>query len=152
MAVRPVKGIPENKLDEIQREMLGYNNKMAPTYFPKVVPVQVDEKWILVIIARTGQQRPYKVPEYVALMMFCEHPEKFFRYTYVQMTLFPEGSVEKPSVSEDFPNITGSVPQMIQATMERFRNIFIRDKVIKIPGQMESVRVANYPYFQILSE
>ena len=244
MAVRPVKGIPENKLDEIQREMLGYNNKMAPTYFPKVVPIQVDEKWILVIIARTGQQRPYKVPEYVtsrkdkkygyyiryltnsvkanaeqereligmsdqtpfdcranhqatfddispilledhlrktgsklarqvrergveaileemqllegppelryiqnvALMMFCEHPEKFFRYTYVQMTLFPEGSVEKPSVSEDFPNITGSVPQMIQATMERFRNIFIRDKVIKIPGQMESVRVANYPY------
>lgn len=38
---------------------------MAPTCFPKVVPVQVDKKWILVIIARTGQQRPYKVPEYV---------------------------------------------------------------------------------------
>lgn len=44
MVVRPVKGIPDNRLDEIQREMLGYNNKMAPTYFPKVVPVQVDEK------------------------------------------------------------------------------------------------------------
>lgn len=67
MAVRPVRGIPENKLNEIPREMLGYNNKMAPTYFPKVVPVQVDEKWILVIVARTGQQRSYKAPQYVTL-------------------------------------------------------------------------------------
>lgn len=54
--------------------------------------------------------------------------------------------MENPSVSEDFPNITGSVPQMIQATMERFRNNFIRDKIIKVSGQMESVRIANYPY------
>ena len=82
----------------------------------------------------------------VALMMFCEHPEKFFGYTYVQMTSFPKGSIENPSISEDFPNITGSVPQMIQATMERFRNLFIREKVIKVPNQMEALRIFNYPY------
>jgi ATP-dependent DNA helicase RecG len=82
----------------------------------------------------------------VALMMFCEHPEKFFGYTFVQMTSFPKGSVENPSISEDYPNITGSVPQMIQATMERFRNNIIREKVIKIPNQMEAVRIFNYPY------
>lgn len=79
-------------------------------------------------------------------MMFCEHPEKFFGYTYVQMTLFPKGSVEHPSISEDFPIITGSVPQMIQATMERFRNLIIREKVIKVPNQMEALRIYNYPY------
>ena len=244
VAVRPVKGIPENMLDKIQREMLGYNNLMAPAYFPKVIPAWIDERWILIIVARTGQQRPYKVPEYVtgkkdkkfsyyiryltnsvranaeqerelvnmtdqtpfdcranqkatfadispvlledhlrktgsklaklvsergvesiledmqllegppelryiqnvALMLFCEHPEKFFRYTYVQMTSFPEGSVKNPGLSEDYPIITGSVPQMIQATMERFRNIFIREKVIKIPNQMEALRIMNYPY------
>lgn len=82
----------------------------------------------------------------VAIMMFCEHPDRFFPYTYVQMTSFPQGSVENPSVSEDFPNITGSVPQMIQATMERFRNLFIREKVIKVPNQMEALRIMNYPY------
>lgn len=82
----------------------------------------------------------------VAIMMFCEHPEKFFGYTYVQMTSFPKGSVENPSISEDFPNITGSVPQMIQATMERFRNLIIREKVIKVPNQMEALRIFNYPY------
>ena len=85
----------------------------------------------------------------VALMMFCEHPEKFFGYTYVQMTLFPEGSINNPSLSEDFPNITGSVPQMIESTMERFRNFIIREKVIKVPGQMEAIRIFNYPFMAI---
>ena len=82
----------------------------------------------------------------VAIMMFCEHPEKFFGYTYVQMTSFPKGSIENPSISEDFPNITGSVPQMIQATMEKFRDLIIREKVIKVPNQMEALRIFNYPY------
>lgn len=36
-AVRPVKGIEENELDRIQKEILGYNHLMIPTYFPKVV-------------------------------------------------------------------------------------------------------------------
>ncbi len=244
VAVRPVEGIPENMIDKIQKDMLGYNNVMSPAYFPKVIPVEVDGKWIVVLVIRTGQQRPYKVPEYVtskkdkkyyyyirygtnsvkanpeqerelismtdqtpfdckanhkatfddispvlledhlrktgsklakqvsergveaileemqllegppemryiqnvALMMFCEHPEKFFRYTYVQMTSFPKGSVENPSISEDFPKITGSVPQMIQATMDRIKNLFIREKVIKVKGQMEAVKIKNYPY------
>ncbi len=64
----------------------------------------------------------------VVIMMFCEHPEKFFGYIYVQMTSFPKESIENPSISEDFLNITGSVTQMIQATMERFRNLIIREK------------------------
>ena len=238
MAVRPVKGLPEYMLDEIQKDMISYNNMISPPYFPKAIPAEVDGKWILVIVARTGQQRPYKTPEYVTskkdkkynyyiryltssvkanveqerelinmsdqtpfdcranhkatfndispvlledhlrktgsklakqvrergveeiledmqllvgppelrYMMFSEHPDKFFPYTYVQMTSFPKGSVENPSVSEDFPNITGSVPQMIRATMERFRNLFIREKVIKVPNQMEALRIMNYPY------
>ncbi len=244
IAVRPVKGLPEYMLDTIEKEMIGYNNLISPPYFPQAVRTEVDGKWIVVIVARAGQQRPYKSPEYVtskkdkkynyyiryltnsvkanpeqerelismsdqtpfdcranhnasfddispllleehlrktgsklakqviergveeiledmqllvgppelryiqnvALMMFCGHPEKFFGYTYVQMTSFPEGSIENPSVSEDFPNITGSVPQMIQAVMERFRNLFIREKVIKVPNQMEALRIFNYPY------
>lgn len=244
IAKRPVKGVPEYMLDSIQKDMLGYNNMISPPYFPQGIPVEVDGKWIFVIVARTGQQRPYKSPEHVtskkdkkyncyiryqtssvkanseqerelinmsdltpfdcranhkatfedispvlledhlrktgsklakqvrkrgveeilgdmqllvgppelryiqnvAIMMFCEHPEKFFGYTYVQMTSFPKGSVENPSISEDYPNITGSVPQMIQATMERFRNLIIREKVIKVPNQMEALRIFNYPY------
>lgn len=65
VAVRPVKGIPEYMLDKIEKEMVGYNNKISPPYFPKIITSEVDNKWILVIMARTGQQRPYKSPEYV---------------------------------------------------------------------------------------
>ncbi|MCM1246244.1 MAG: putative DNA binding domain-containing protein [Roseburia sp.] len=244
VAIRPVKGIPENMLDKIQQEMIGYNNLLSPAYFPKVVLTQVDDQWILVIVVRTGQQRPYKVPEYVtnkkdkkyhyyiryltnsvkanleqerelinmsdqtpfdcranhkatfedispvlledhlrktgsrlakqvrergaeailedmqllegppelryiqnvALMMFCEHPERFFKYTFVQMTSFPEGSIKNPGLSVDYPNIMGSVPQMIQATMERFKTLVIQEKVIKVHGRMEALRIMNYPY------
>ena len=89
---------------------------------------------IRILIGHPGAELRYI--QNVAIMMFCEHPEKFFGYTYVQMTSFPKGSIENPSISEDFPNITGSVPQMIQATMERFRNLIIREKVIKVPNQM----------------
>ena len=30
--------------------------------------------------------------------------------------------------------------------MERFRNLIIREKVIKVPNQMETLRIMNYPY------
>ena len=39
VAVRPVKGIPEYMLDEIQKEMLSYNNMISPPYFPKAIPL-----------------------------------------------------------------------------------------------------------------
>lgn len=64
----------------------------------------------------------------------------------VQMTAFPEGSVENPSLSEDFPVIKGSVPQMIEATLSRIKTLFLREKVVKIQGQAEAVRIWNYPY------
>ncbi|MDE7332477.1 MAG: ATP-binding protein [Lachnospiraceae bacterium] len=56
VAVRPVIGIPENTLDKIQKEMISYNNMISPPYFPKVITSEVDERWILVIVVRTGQQ------------------------------------------------------------------------------------------------
>lgn len=82
----------------------------------------------------------------VAIMMFCEYPERFFPYSFVQMTAFPGGSVSRPGISEDFPDIHGSVPQMIQEVLQRFQTNVIRSKVIKVRGQAESVRIYNYPY------
>lgn len=243
LAVRPVKGVSEESLDNIQQEMVGYNNLLSPMYFPKVVKEEVDGKTLLVLWVQTGLQRPYKAPvavtakqkryEYyirygtstvrasqeqelelvamtdrtpfdiranhnatyddispalledhlkktgsrltsqvrqrgveailnelqllsgppearliqnVAIMMFCEYPERFFPYSFVQMTAFPGGSVNQPEISEDFPDIHGSVPQMIQEVLQRFQTNVIRSKVIKVRGQAESVRIYNYPY------
>ena len=35
MAIRPVEGVPVEKIDGILQEMVGYNNKMSPYYLPR---------------------------------------------------------------------------------------------------------------------
>ena len=46
VAVRPVKGINEQEIDKIQKEILGYNNTIIPAYFPKVIIEEVDRKMV----------------------------------------------------------------------------------------------------------
>ncbi|MCK5342538.1 MAG: putative DNA binding domain-containing protein, partial [Candidatus Heimdallarchaeota archaeon] len=60
---RPVKGIPENKIDKIQHEMIGFNNLIRPVYHPKLEIEEVDGKKILVLWIPGGSNRPYEVPE-----------------------------------------------------------------------------------------
>lgn len=42
-----------------------------------------------------------------AVMMFCEHPERFFPVTQVDIVLFPEGSIENPDLMIEVPKIVG---------------------------------------------
>ena len=35
VAIRPVEGIPTEKIDGILQEMVGYNNKISPYYMPR---------------------------------------------------------------------------------------------------------------------
>ncbi len=244
VAVRPVKGVPEAQLDKIQKEILGYNNTMVPSYFPKPVIEEVDQKYVLVLWVPAGNQRPYKAPEHVtakkdkklyyyiryasssirpnqeqekellnmtsyapfdtrpnfeateddisvpllmehlkktksklakqvlkrgvmeilgdmqllvgppeqqylsnvALMMFCDHLDKFFPYTQVEITRFPEGSIRNPNNFVEIPVIKGSVPEMIKRTMEKLQDMAIYDQVTKVNYQMEAIRCTSYPY------
>ena len=87
----------------------------------------------------------------VALMMFCDHLDKFFPYTQVEITKFPEGSIKNPNNFIEVPVIKGSVPTMIKRTMEKLQDMVIEEKVTKVDYQMESIRRFNYPY-QALEE
>ncbi len=49
VAVRPVKGLEDNQLDKIQREMLQFNAMMDPIYYPRISVEEIDERKILVI-------------------------------------------------------------------------------------------------------
>ena len=62
-AKRPVKGITENHLDKIQKEMVGFNNKIDPYYLPRTSVEEIDGKIILVIWVPSGVNRPYNVME-----------------------------------------------------------------------------------------
>ena len=86
-----------------------------------------------------------------ALMMFCEHLDKFFPYTQVEIVRFPDGSIKNPNNFKEFPVIKGSVPMMIKRTMQTLQDLVIEEMVTKVNYQMEAIRRFNYPY-QALEE
>lgn len=249
VAVRPVEGLSEDKIDGILQEMVGYNNKIAPYYMPRTSVEEVDGKYVLVIWCPAGINRPYSVPENVtvkngskeyfyvrsgtssiiakgevldelrelasrvpfdergnpdiqiedisslllreylvkigsklatdintkplqsileqmdlyvgpkenrmlrnvAAMMFCETPSKFFKRTQVEIVYFPEGRLNNPSNLYEGPVITGSVPQIIDRTLEYLKRMLVMQSIIKPKDDYRSQKFYTYPY-QALEE
>lgn len=249
IAKRPVKGLPIEAIDDIMKDMVGYDKKITTSnlrpvdYNTRVSPEEVDGQTILAIWVPTGPNRPYCVPESVvakksplkyyvrskastieakgetldevrnladrtpfdergnetikiedisgilvyehlkavksklaenfvgrpledildemnlltgpienrliknvAAMMFCEHPEKFFPATQVDIVLFPEGSVENPDILIEVPKITGPVPKMISETLSYLRTNVIKKRISKPTDNEKSDKAYNYPY------
>jgi len=61
----PPKGLPDNQLDRIQRELLGFCNQIQPSYFPMLSVERFEDRNLIVLWAPGGQNRPYKVPRSV---------------------------------------------------------------------------------------
>ncbi len=87
----------------------------------------------------------------VAVMMFCDHPERFFPVTQVDIVIFPEGSIENPDVMIEIPKIVGPVPKMIRETLSYLRTNVIRKRIAKPNDTEKSDKTYNYPY-QALEE
>lgn len=243
VAKRPVKGLAENEIDHILKEMVGYDAKISPTYLTKVSVEEVDGKIVLIIWVPAGINRPYSVMESVvakksvakfyvrsksstieakgevldevrelanrvpfdergnalvkiedisgvlvyeylkkvgskltegftakhlldildamdlltgpaenrliknvAVMMFCEYPEKFFPVTQVDIVLFPEGCIENPDLMIEVPKIIGPVPKIIDETLSYLRTNVIKKKIIKLTDSAKADKIFNYPY------
>lgn len=249
LAKRPVKGLPVESIDDIMKEMVGYDKKITTSnlrpvdYNTRVSPEEVDGRTILAIWVPTGPNRPYCVPESVvtkksplkyyirskastieakgetmdevrdladrtpfdergneaikiedisgvlvyehlkavkskltenfterplldildemnlltgpsekrliknvAAMMFCEHPEKFFPATQVDIVLFPEGSIENPDIMIEVPKIMGPVPRMISEALSYLRTNVIKKRISKPSDNEKSDKAYNYPY------
>ena len=80
----------------------------------------------------------------VAAMMFCEHPEKFFKYTQIDIVTFPERRTNGPNNFSE-TTIRGSVPQLINGALTYLKNNIIREFVVKQKDVPESIRYFNYP-------
>ena len=65
IAKRPVKGISAECVDNILKDMVGFNNKINPYYMPRTSVEEIDGKLILVIWVPAGVNRPYDVRESV---------------------------------------------------------------------------------------
>ena len=87
----------------------------------------------------------------VAAMMFCDHPQKFFPVSRVEIVLFPEGCITNPSNIIEAPIIEGPIPEMIDKTMSYLKTNIIKEQIIKPQKDLRSIRFYNYPY-QALEE
>lgn len=65
MAKRPVVGIPIEQLDDIQKDITNFNNKINPYYLPRTDVDDVDGKKVLVIWCPSSLERPHDVPDNV---------------------------------------------------------------------------------------
>lgn len=250
IAKRPVKGLPIDTIDDIMKDMVGYDAKITSSnlrsvsYNTRVSKEEVDGQTVLAIWVPTGPNRPYCVPESVvskgksplkyyvrskastieargetldevrelanrtpfdergneaikiedisgvlvyehlkavkskladnfagrpledildemnlltgpsenrlvknvAAMMFCEHPEKFFPATQVDIVLFPEGSIENPDILIEVPKIVGPVPKMISEALSYLRTNVIKKRISKPADNEKSDKAYNYPY------
>ncbi len=86
-------------------------------------------------------------PKNIALLMFCFNPEKFFPRSHIEWVEFPKG-VENIAFFER-PKITGSIQQQVEQALSYFKTYLLKEKITKISGQAEVLRVWNYPYIAI---
>ena len=62
---RPVKGLSQSTINAIEREMVGYDAKIKPTYRYITSIEEIDGQMVLVLWVPAGSNRPYSVPESV---------------------------------------------------------------------------------------
>ena len=81
-------------------------------------------------------------PRNIALLMFNEDPERFFRGARIEFVDIPdptgEGMVEKV--------FSGPIQRQLKDALQYIGNYVIREKVYKFDDKAEAKRVFNYPY------
>lgn len=99
--VLPVKGIPQERVDGILKELIGLCHMIEPQYYPVVEPVLFQGKYIIVIWVSGGHGRPYKAAKDV-------HSDKSTKLYYIRkfsstIVASPEEEKELFYISMDIP-------------------------------------------------
>ena len=148
IAKRPVAGIPIEALNNIQKDMVGYNNKIEPYYMPRIDVQEVDGKSVLVIWAPAGVNRPYNVRERVTAK---QSPGKWYVRSgtstieakgevldelreMANRTPFDERGNEQIEISDISPAL---VLDYLQTVGSRLANDFESKPFVEILGQMD---------------
>lgn len=123
--VRPVRGVPIETIDKIEKEMVGYNNLFEPFYMPKVSIEDVDGKKVIVIWVLAGDRRPYKIPENVT----AKHktPKYFIRYNSSTIEAKGENEMQLFELANRVPfddrgNLTAKISDVSMLLIREFLN------------------------------
>ena len=100
--VRPVLGFNPDEYEKVQKELIGYCNQLQPHYMPRLSLEEIDEKYVLVIWAPAGSNRPYKVPDDVTI-------KKNKTYNY-RIRLYSSTIIPNEEQEADLIQLTAKVP------------------------------------------
>ncbi|MGN0077202.1 MAG: RNA-binding domain-containing protein [Coriobacteriales bacterium] len=81
-------------------------------------------------------------PLNVGILMFCEDPQRFFRYARIEVVDIP---VPGGSGMEE-AYFTGPIQRQLRDALAYIKNRIIVERVVKLPGQAEAQRISNYPF------
>ena len=84
----------------------------------------------------------YRKPKNVGLLMFSEHPEKYFRYARIEVVDIPEPTGSN-MIEKSF---TGPIQRQLVDALSYIRNYVLKEAVIKEKSKAEAKRIMNYPY------
>ncbi len=80
-------------------------------------------------------------PLNVGVLMFCETPERFFRYARIEVVDIPDPT-GKNMIEKTF---TGPIQRQLSDALSYLKNYAIKEAVIKKDDEAESTRIVNYP-------
>lgn len=85
-------------------------------------------------------------PKNIGLMMFNEHPEKFFPVTQIDVVYFPDGPGGDIFEEKEFK---GPLARMTRDALSHIQRNYLKETVIKYPDRAEADRIWNFPYAAI---
>ena len=81
-------------------------------------------------------------PKNVGLLMFSEHPEKYFKYARIELVDIPDPTGN--NMTEKI--FTGPIQRQLQDVLLYIKNYVVKEIVIKNKSKAEAERYMNYPY------
>lgn len=89
-----------------------------------------------------GGPPEYYKPINVGLLFFNDHPERFFPYTQIEVVNIPDPTGK--GMEERI--FTGPIDEQLRSALSYIKNNVIAEKVFKVAGEAEAIRVKNYCY------
>ena len=81
-------------------------------------------------------------PLNVGVLMFCEQPERYFRYARIEVVDIPD-PIGTNMVEKVF---TGPIQRQLKDALAYIKNYILKEVIIKDAHKAESIKIYNYPY------
>lgn len=86
--------------------------------------------------------KEYFKPLNVGLLFFNDNPENFFPYSRIELVNIPDPTGQ----GMEERTFIGPIDQQLKDVLNYIRNNIIAEKIFKVDGEAEAIRVKNYSY------